>query len=243
MDLDLRDKFLKQWAKYFGNAELPIVFYYKNIKEPREIPEAKDYHCIICDLKSVRKGNNLYLDLYTRGCHHGKLYASYTNQSNEDATCGVEDHDQEDLLKKSPGIAKEMLERSPAFKAITRYIVFKRWDKIEEDDNPEVVVFFARPDVLSGLFTLANFDTSEPPIAIIPAATGCGSIISYPYLQKDSEVPLPVVGMLDHSARPCVEPSVLTFSVPMKKMKTMIMNMDQSFLTTKSWNKIKRRIR
>jgi hypothetical protein len=37
-------------------------------------------------------------------------------------------------------------------------IVFKRWDTLDEADSPEVVIFFAPPDVISGLFTLAIAD-------------------------------------------------------------------------------------
>jgi hypothetical protein len=38
------------------------------------------------------------------------------------------------------------------------FYVFKRWDTLDEADSPEVVIFFAPPDVISGLFTLANAD-------------------------------------------------------------------------------------
>ena len=35
--------------------------------------------------------------------------------------------------------------------------MFKRRDKLEESDYPAVAVFFAEPDVLPGLFALANY--------------------------------------------------------------------------------------
>ncbi len=34
--------------------------------------------------------------------------------------------------------------------------MFKRWDKLEESDDPAVAVFFAEPDVLPGLLAPAN---------------------------------------------------------------------------------------
>jgi len=49
----------------------------------------------------------------------------------------------------------------PPFTAPAPFVVFKRWDKLAESDRPDVVIFFARPDVLSGLFTLANYDEAE----------------------------------------------------------------------------------
>lgn len=114
---------------------------------------------------------------------------------------------------------------------------------LEEWDEPAVVIFFARPDVLSGLFTLANFDEAEPNGVFAPFAAGCGSIVHYPYLEKDSERPRAVLGMFDVSARPFVPENCLTFSVPMNKFARMIDNMEESFLITRSWAKVNKRIK
>ncbi len=54
------------------------------------------------------------------------------------------------------------MKKAPAFKAPARYAIFKRWDMLDESDNPEVVIFFSQADVLSGLFTLANYDYPLP---------------------------------------------------------------------------------
>jgi hypothetical protein len=113
---------------------------------------------------------------------------------------------------------------------------------LEEQDNPEVVIFFAQPDVLSGLFTLAGFDVAEPDGVISPFAAGCGTIVQYPYLEKDKERPRGVIGMFDVSARPFVPANMLTFSVPMNKFARMVENMEESFLITESWNKVQKRI-
>jgi hypothetical protein len=124
-----------------------------------------------------------------------------------------------------------------------KYIVFKRWDNLDESDNPDVVIFFATSDILSGLFTLANYDQSEPDSTITPFGAGCGSIVHYPYLEKDAERPRAVIGMFDVSARPCVPSGVLTFSVPMIKFLKMISYMDESFLITDSWKEVQKRIK
>jgi len=87
--------------------------------------------------------------------------------------------------KKSPELVREIVKNWPAFKAPKAFIVFKRWDKLTGEDNPEVVIFFAKPDVLAGLFTLANFDESHPEGVFTPMGSGCSSIITYPYLEKD----------------------------------------------------------
>jgi hypothetical protein len=50
------------------------------------------------------------------------------------------------------------MKTAPFYEAPAKYIVFKRWDQLSEDDDPDVVVFFAQSDVLSGLFTLVGYE-------------------------------------------------------------------------------------
>jgi hypothetical protein len=113
---------------------------------------------------------------------------------------------------------------------------------LDEADTPEVVIFFAQPDVLSGLFTLANFDEAEPNGVFAPFSAGCGSIVQYPYLEGKSKRPRGVIGLFDVSARPFVPAGVLTFSAPMNKFTRMVDNMEESFLITGSWRKVRKRI-
>lgn len=113
---------------------------------------------------------------------------------------------------------------------------------LKDNEMPDVVIFFARPDVLAGLFTLANFDESEPNGVFSPFSAGCGSIVQYPYLEKESERQRCVLGMFDVSARPYVDKDTLTFSIPMNKFARMIADMEESFLITSSWDKVRTRI-
>jgi hypothetical protein len=144
--------------------------------------------------------------------------------------------------KKSPDLVKTYLGNNPPFEAPGRYLVFKRWDRLSVKDEPETVIFFAIPDVLSGLFTLANFDFAEPNGVVAPMGSGCSSIISYPLAESKSSTPRCVLGMFDVSARPRVPSNTLTFSIPLNRFQQMIQNMDESFLVTESWNTVKHRI-
>jgi len=144
--------------------------------------------------------------------------------------------------KKSPELVLQAVNHMPKMEASCQFITWKRRDKLEEYDAPEVVVFFATPDILSGLFTLANFEEAEPNGVLAPFSSGCGSIVSYPYLEKDFDRPDAFLGMFDVSARPFVPKTMLTFAVPMKKFTKMVRNMAESFLITSSWNKVRNRI-
>jgi hypothetical protein len=158
-------------------------------------------------------------------------------------SCGIENKMEGERYKRTPELVAELMKKQEKLKIPGKYIVFKRWDNLNENDNPDVAIFFATSDILSGLFTLANYDQSEPNGTITPFAAGCGSLVYFPYIEKDSQRPRAVMGMFDVSARPCVQEGVLTFSVPMIKFTKMINYMDESFLITDSWKKVQKRIK
>ena len=248
MDLKVKEKFEKLWSKYFGDEELPLTFFYTEDKPPKaEMPkEPKGRRCVIGDLARARKGKSLSLTANTIGCPGGKRYLGFTHELFPDfeyfLSCGIPGTLEGERYKKTPELALEAVKRQPVFSAPGTYITFKRWDLLEADDIPEVVIFFARPDVLSGLFTLVNFDEAETNSVIAPMAAGCASMVQYPLAEKNAPRPRAVLGMFDVSARPSVPADILTFAVPMKKFLRMVDNMEESFLTTDSWRKVKRRI-
>jgi uncharacterized protein (DUF169 family) len=246
--MKIRDKFLILWEKYFGQAEFPVCFFYANETEDAHLVEPSSGHrCVICELARVRKGESICFGADSPGCGGGKRYFGFTQEIAPNfeyfLSCGIPGKLEGERYKKSPQLVREAMKKSPQFKAPARYIVFKRWDKLKDSDHPEAVIFFAPPDVLSGLFTLANYDQVEPDGVFAPFCAGCASIVQYPYLEKSSDRPRGVLGMFDVSARPCVPQEVLTFAVSINKFVNMVDNMEESFLITASWNKVSQRIK
>jgi uncharacterized protein (DUF169 family) len=247
MDLELKEKFIDLWKTYFNGSELPIAFYYADQEGSAELVGPPSGHqCLIGVLSRVRKGAPLCFDVNSMGCGGAKRYLGFGEETMPDfeyfLSCGIPGKVEGERYKKSPEMVKEIMKRMPEFKAPARYIVFKRWDRLENSDNPEVVIFFGHADVISGLFTLANFDEIEPDGVIAPFSAGCASIVYYPYLERESECPRGVLGMFDVSARPSVPKDTLTFSLPIHKFERMIEHMDESFLITQSWEKVRKRI-
>lgn len=248
MDAKLKEKFLLLWKKYFNDAELPITFYYTDEEGHAELVQPGSVsRCVIGALSQVRRGRSYCFNADSIGCFGGKRYLGFMEKLMPEfeyfLSCGIPGKLEGERYKKSPELVREMLEYAPKFKAPSRFIVFKRWDLLEEEDKPEVVVFFSQPDVLSGLFTLANFDRAEPDGVFTPMCAGCGAVVQYPYLEKDAPRQRGVLGMFDVSARPFVPENILTFAVPVKKFERMVENMDESFLITESWAKVKNRIK
>lgn len=247
MDTKIRNRFLELWGKYFPGAELPIAFYYSDEAGGAELVAAPQGHqCFIAQLTEVRSGRSRCFNADSIVCGGGKRYLGFAQELAPDfeyfLSCGIPDKLEGERYKKSPELVRELMKKAPHVPAPAPYIVFKRWDKLGPNDAPEVVIFFAPADVLSGLFTLANFEESAIDGVFTPFCAGCGSIVHYPYLEKGRKRPRAVLGMFDVSARPCVQEDVLTFAVPMGKFARMVDDVEESFLITSSWGKVRARI-
>lgn len=248
MDLMIKEKFMALWEKYFGPFELPLTFYYSsNPLESELVRPGTQPRCLVGALTPVRQGHSLAFGGSSIGCPGGKRYTGFTQEIKEDfeyfLSCGRPGELEGERYKKTPELVREIMKNWPHFKAPGPYIVFKRWDRLQAGDEPEVVIFFAGPDILAGLFTLANFDEAHPEAVITPMGSGCSSIITYPYLEKDKDHPRAILGLFDPSARPYLSGNELSLAIPIKKFKNMVENMEESFLITPTWQKIKGRLK
>ena len=246
MKLEFKEEFLQKWQKYFDQAELPITFYYTEEEDRgQKVKTPKGHQCIIGVLSRVRRGTPLTFSGETVGCGGGKRCLGFPFETRPEfkyfLSTGLPGKVEGERYKKSPELVEQIMEGWAGFKAPAKNIVFKRWDQLEEIDEPEVVIFFAKTDVISALFTLANFDQIEPAV-FSPFGAGCSSVVQNPYQEKDAKNPRCVLGMFDISARPFVEKDVLTMAAPIKKFQTMVANMDESFLITHSWERVKKRL-
>ncbi|MDD5095244.1 MAG: DUF169 domain-containing protein [Dehalococcoidia bacterium] len=247
MEKQLKELFLSQWRTYFGETELPIAFFYTDEVSGNDLSDTKNEHmCLIGNLNRVREGHAFVYDAKSPGCPGGKRYTGFLQKLRPNfeyfLSCGIPGQMEGERYKKSPELVKEHLKNHPPFEAPGQYLVFKRWDKLAAAENPLAVIFFAAADVLSGLFTLANFDAADAQGVIAPFGSGCSSIVNYPLVESKFARPRCILGMFDVSARPSVPQDMLTFAVPMKRFEEMISNMGESFLITKSWAAVRKRI-
>lgn len=246
MDLKFKEAFLVKWYKYFGDSELPVTFWYAADPGPvarANIPSGRS--CIVCELAIVRKGRPLAWNVQSIACGGAKRYLGYTEEIRPDfeyfLSYGIPGKVEGERYVKTPEMVKEFLSRSHCIPAMGRFIIFKRFDQLTPDDEPVVAIFFATPDVLSGLFTLANYDRPAGDGVIAPFGSGCGTIVQQPWFQNEQEQPRAILGMFDASARPCVPGNTLSFAVPVRRLQEMTDNMDESFLSTGTWQTLKKR--
>jgi Uncharacterised ArCR, COG2043 len=251
MEMKLKDDFIRAWQNYFNNAELPVTLYYTNEEGHADLLKTgPERFCIMSPLVRVRHGASIAFSSESVICPGGMGCLGFSSDVKTNPEPDLEyflsyvtpGKVEGERFKKSPEIVREQYKNAPKFIAPAKYAVFKRWDKLEAPDNPQVAIFFVGPDALSGLYNLANFDTADPNAVIAPWGSGCSSIIQSPYLEKDSPNPKAIIGLFDTSARPFTAPDELTFAVPMNRFVSMVENMEESFLITKSWKAIQKRI-
>ena len=244
--MEIINQFLARWHKYFGDAELPIIFYYSDKLEVEYAGVPPRWRCVICDLAKVRRGMSLAFDVESITCYGGKRFSGFTQTVRENfdyfLSCGIPGELEGERYKKTPEIVNEVFKSQPMFEAPGKYLIFKRLDKLEDTDRPMIVLFFATPDVLSGVFTLAGYDETDRYSVIAPFGSGCSSVIYFPYREYVKGTNKSVLGMFDVSARPCVTPNILTLAVTWPKFERMAADMDESFLITDSWTKVQKRI-
>jgi uncharacterized protein (DUF169 family) len=241
------DFFITRWQKYFPGTDLPIGYFYTDQVREEDLQQTANLErCLIGNLKQVRAGHAFVYTADSPGCSGGKRYGGFSKELHPEfeyfLSCGIPGELEGERYKQSPQLVKEYLKSHPPFDAPGKYLVFKRFDRLLEEENPFAVIFFAAPDVLSGLFALANYDRADPYGVLTPMGSGCASIIAYPYEQAHSATPSCILGMFDVSARPFVPAGTLTFTIPMSRFEQMVKNMDESFLITKSWDLIRKRL-
>jgi uncharacterized protein (DUF169 family) len=241
----------KKYEKFFdrlGLQEHPLGAFFSNDKPGTGLsPKEKGHVCMFALLKRARqKGETVYFDAEHVGCFGGGFYMGFqaTAMPNIEyfLSCGIPGKMEGERYIKTPEIARKYFASAQPRKAPAKYCLFKRLDKLASAEEPEVVIFFATPDVLSGLFTLTNYAAERMDAVRIPFSSGCGAILSHPLKEAEMKNPQAILGLFDVSARPFVEPNVLTLAMPTKLFLSLLDNLDESFLITKSWETVRKRI-
>lgn len=122
------------------------------------------------------------------------------------------------------------------------YLNFVRVDKLTSWEGVEAVVFFATPDILSGLCTWTFFDNDAEDAIVTKFASGCAAVVSFATVENRKGGRRCFLGMFDPSARPLVPKNELTFAVPMSRFREMLATMSDSALYQHAFSVVRRRI-
>jgi uncharacterized protein (DUF169 family) len=214
--------------------------------------QAGRWGCVVAMLTAATKGKTAVFDRDTCGCGGGKVGLGFGDYFEGGPHGGIEyflsagkgeGYPPGERYKQSPELAKEFIESLPTTEIPTAYLVFKPLSAVDPAaETPQQVVFYANPDQLTALVVLANYGRPGNENVIIPWASGCQGIGIIPYHEAEQQSVRAVVGMVDVSARPFVDPDILSFTVPFPMFQEMESHVEESFLHTHAWEKVKARI-
>ena len=94
MDIKLKQDFILAWKRFFGEAELPITFYYTDEEERAELVKpGSGQRCVFVDLSRVRNGNELCFDAKSIACFGGRRFLGFSEKVIPDfesfLSCGI----------------------------------------------------------------------------------------------------------------------------------------------------------
>lgn len=245
MDLQKRDKFIRLWKDYFNDSELPVTFQYsENTMGIRESEIPNGHRCLIAQLLKVRRGEPICFREESITCIGGKRYLNFTDSMPNGFECYISHYNNGsgERYKRNPAQVTSFWNNLPQLPVQGPNLIFKPWAALQEQDQPQGVVFFANADVLSGLFTLVCFDSEAEDEVIAPFGAGCTNLVYYPYREQIRGTNRSVLGLMDPSARKCVKSDLVTFAIPATKFMTIIDQMEESFLITETWQILRKRM-
>lgn len=231
-----KNEFIKNFRMAFGNYELPIAIWYS--EEP-VATEEKTRGCFIKYLKPAREGNIVSLSLETISCPGAKIYCGFTGI----APFVPNFVSEKEHYKKTPQMVVDFIADLNMPDKSKLFLNFASIDRIENFENIDALIFFATPDVLTGLVSWALYDTNEPDAVSVPFGAGCSSMVSQAVVENQNNGQRVFLGLFDPSVRPQVEANILSLAIPMSRFKKMYYTFTESCLNgTHAWNKVKERI-
>lgn len=229
-------EFVVRFREAFGEAApLPIAFWYD--EEAINI-ESRVPRCMIGAIRKVCNGNTLTLTSENVQCPGGALYAAFRPMPEQIAffVSQIERYKQtpEQMYAYVESLEIEMTDKP--------YLNFARVDQLTSWDGVEAIVFFATPDILSGLCSWALFDNDAEDAIVSKFASGCAAVITFASVENRKGGRRCFLGMFDPSARPLVPKNELSFAIPMSRFTEMLTTMPDSALYQKAFSVVRRRI-
>lgn len=230
-------EFIFQYKRYFGAAApLPIAVIYSSYPM-----EEMDYvpGCVFKQFHKAADGTTVTLSAKNLTCGGVKPYLGFG--SVPERVYGFVS--EVEKYKKSPALVKNAIEQIDARPSEKEYINFVRADKLTSFDEMEGLIFFASPDVLSGLFTWANYDSDDLNAVMAPWGSGCSEAITSMVNENRRGGKHCFIGLFDVSARPYFRPDILSFSIPRSRFMEMCDTLSQCCIAgAPAWLKVRKRI-
>lgn len=229
--------FISRYHGAFGEkAPLPLLFGYSNDRIART---EKIGGCMFKALQLARNGQPVNLNAEVIGCPGGKFYTGFSE---------LPEHvpgfvSAKEKYKQTPEMVVDFVRALEIKQVEKEYLHFIRVDQADSFDDMEGMLFFATPDVLSGLCAWAFYDNNAADTVTCMFGSGCASAITYAVQENRKNGNRTFLGLFDPSVRPYVGENELSFVIPHSRFRQMYQTMPECCLFgTHAWSKVKERI-
>lgn len=227
MDLPTREKEMKQaidWQAVFG-----------------------DFSCVIGNIwRARRKRTAAFFDALRFGCPGGAFFLGFMKPQTETiihyVSTGILGRMEGELYCDSPDELRRIFNYIDPPKALKPFCVVKPLSLFRPGEEPALVAFFCRPESLCGLHQLAAFVTHDPEAVVSPWGAACTNLITWPLKLLAEGKDKAVLGGWDPSARKFFKTDELSLTVPVGMFRQMLGRFEGSFLTTKTWTTVRKKI-
>ncbi len=207
----------------------------------------EDFSCVVGKIWLARKQKSVaYFDREHFGCLGGAFYLGFLKPQLDFVahyvSAGIPGQLEGEHYLESPGAVRSFFSAVDPRPAPARYSVFKPVSMFSDGERPEVVIFFARGEIIAGLNQLATFVTNDFEAVSSPFGAGCTNIVTWPLKYLSEGMLKAVLGGWDPSDRRFLRPDEITFAVPYEMFRRMVIRWQESFLTTKTWGMVKKKI-
>ncbi|MBR6988575.1 MAG: DUF169 domain-containing protein [Bacteroidaceae bacterium] len=229
--------FIQNYREAFGSkAPLPLLFGYSD----QPVAETgKIGGCFFKGLLQAREGQPVSLSAEVIGCGGGKLYTGFSDMP--ERVPGFVSL--KEKYKKTPQMVVDYINSLGMERAKKPYLNFIRVDQAQSFQGTEGVLFYATPDMLSGLCGWAFFDSNEPDAVVSEFGSGCSTVVSMTVVENARQGHRCFIGLMDPSVRPWVGKNELGFTIPFSRFTRMMETMKDCFLfDSHAWNKVKARL-
>ena len=226
-DLPTRDRELENridWQGVFGNFSCVLGHIW--LARKKQVPAA--------------------FDAGRFGCPGGAFWLGFMKPQTETiihyVSSGIPGHMEGEHYCESPDELRRIFNEIDPPQAPGKYCVVKPLPLFAEDEEPDLVMVFARPESLSGLHQLATFVTNDVEVVASPWGAACTGIVTWPYKYLREGRTRAVVSGWDPSARKFFKTDELSFTVPLSLFRDMLERYESSFLTTRTWEVVRKKI-
>ena len=211
------------------------VWYFSKI-EPEEciMPEQDTWSCMFSHVPRLFYGDAICFSAGRTGCAGASCYLGFSHPAKDAGYYLAE----KEKFKKSKELGDAFYDKLKAPPALQRYVLWQKLENITDGCQVEVINLWIQADGLSGLVGLANYDRTTSDNVVIPSSSGCQSLWTLPFQQRNAADAKCIVGCTDPVVRHYLPKDVLSFSMIAERFLEMADNVAGSFLKREKWSAI-----